>query len=152
LTEAQAKEISDKIYKVFMTGKGKNQKDPSQIYPTKMSFSSALLKSERYMVYDPATKEIKFADYIEFLKTLPAEITLASANKDVVNTYIQFGVPTIINQQVAAAKEKIDTQDKRTPTKKLKDQIVDRIRGRNVAVEIIGVSYRKQELEKLLGD
>ena len=128
LTDAQAKELSDKIYKVLMTGKGKDQSNPSQIFPTKMSFSSALLKNERYMVYDKNTGEIVFADYIEFLKTLPAEITLASADKDIVNTYIQFGVPTIITQSVAKAKEKAETEDKRTPTKKLKDEIVDKIR------------------------
>ena len=87
-----------------MTGKGKDQSNSSQIFPTKMSFSSALLKNERYMVYDKNTGEIAFADYIEFLKTLPAEITLASADKDIVNTYVQFGVPTVITQSVAKAK------------------------------------------------
>lgn len=65
---------------------------------------------------------------------------------NIVNTRYDRNLPTIYTSNCDL--DKLADMSKGD----INNKIVDRIRGRNVAVEIIGVSYRKQELEKLLGD
>jgi hypothetical protein len=122
-SEAELASMADKIYDVLIKGKGKEGK----FYPTKMNFNSELLKNERYMVYDSNSKSIEFGNYINLVKTLPAVISLASANKDVVNTYIQFGIPNGTTETIAQVQRELQ-EDKRTPVKKLKDSIVSKIK------------------------
>jgi hypothetical protein len=123
-SEAELKDMADKIYDVLINGKGRDGK----FYPTKMNFNSELLKNERYMVYDSNTKSVGFGNYIDLIKTLPAVISLSSANKDVVNTYVQFGIPNSTTELVSQVQREVK-EDKRTPTKRLKDSIVDKIKA-----------------------
>ena len=133
LSEAELKDMADKIYDAFARGKGK----PNAYYPTKMMFNSELLKDERYMVYDANTKTIGFGNYIDLIKTLPADINLSSVNKDIVNTYIQFNIPNSTMSLVAQAQQDVK-EDKRTPVKELKDSIVDKIKSEGPqVVEVI---------------
>lgn len=118
LSDSRLAEIEEIIFNTLMNGKGKAGK----YFPTKLSFNSKLLKNERYQTYDLATNTIKFGNYIDFIKTLPATIKLAAVDKDIVNSYIIFGAPSRLNNFIVKAKEE---DDKRTPTKKIKDELVD---------------------------
>ena len=123
LTDEQLAKHEEQIYQVLMEGKGKKGK----YFPTKLTYNSELLKNERYFTYDINTKEIKFGNYIDFIKTLKAPINLSNVNKDVVNNYIIFGAPSKLNNFIQKAKE-TQEKDTRSETKKLKDEIVDLIK------------------------
>ena len=132
LSDEDLKVNADKVFNVLMTAKGKDDK----IYPTKLSFSSNLLNNERYLVYDSSTKELGFGNYIEFIKTLPATITLGNVDKDVVNTYVHFGVPSKLNRFIDSAKESV-AKDNRTTTKKIKDDLVNLVKENGVLVTTV---------------
>ncbi len=116
-----------------MTGKGRKDK----MYPSKMTFNSDLLKNERYFVYNTDTKQIGFGNYIDFLKTLPAAINLRDINKDAVNSYIIFAAPNKMNSIIDKAKSTL-AQDNRTPTKILKDEIVDVVKAAGTVNATVG--------------
>jgi len=123
LSDDQLASYEKKIYDVLMSGKGRKDK----MFPSKMTFNSDLLKNERYFVYNADTKRLTFGNYIDYLKTLPATINLRDVNKDSVNSYIFFAAPNKTNTIIQQAKDKV-SQDNRTETKKLKDQIVDLVK------------------------
>ena len=124
LSDEQLANYEKTIFDVLMNGKGKKGK----MYPSKMTFNSDLLKNERYFVYNTDTKRVGFGNYIEFLKTLPAAINLRDINKDSVNSYIIFAAPNQINSAIQKAKDTL-SKDDRTPTKILKDEIVDAVKA-----------------------
>jgi ribonuclease HI len=127
LSDEQLAAYEKKIFDVLMSGKGRKDK----MYPSKMTFNSELLKNERYFVYNTDTKQLGFGNYIDFLKTLPAAINLRDINKDVVNSYIIFAAPNKMNSIIDKAKATV-AKDNRTPTKILKDEIVDVVKAAGI--------------------
>ena len=122
-SETELKQIANSIENVLLKGKGKDNK----FYPTKMTFNAKSLQSENYMRYNLETKAIENEDYIDFVKTLPAQVKLAVTNKDIFNSYIHFGIPSQITKDIAAIKEQMAI-DKRGPIRKTKDALVEKIK------------------------
>jgi len=134
-TAEELKADADKIYDVLMTGKGKSNK-----YPAKMMFNSDLLKKERYMTYNADTDEIVYQDYINFVQSLKTPISIFSGDPGVFNTYMKFGMPSPILDQVNAAEQR-NQNNTPSETKRLKDQIVDKLRTEGVSdADVVSVS------------
>jgi len=124
MSEEQLAKYANTISEVL--SKGKSSKD-GKFYPAKMTFNAKSLQSETYMRYNTETKEIENEDYIEFVKTLPSEVTLAITDKDVFNSYIHFGVPSELSKSIDAikAQQAIDTTG---PVRKTKNSLVEQIK------------------------
>lgn len=122
-SDEELAQMANTIADVLLKGKGKDGK----FFPTKMTFNAKSLQSENYMRYDTQTKEIRNEDYIDFVKTLPAQVKLAITNKDIFNSYIHFGVPSQITRDIQAIKEQMEL-DARGPIRKTKDSLVDQIK------------------------
>lgn len=141
-TAEQLKADEEAIYNVLMTGKGKKNR-----YPAKMMFNSNLLKTERYQVYDAQEKEIKFADYINFVKTLKTPIQIFSGDPGVYNTYMVFDLPSDILTKVDKAKAEVK-ENKTSENKKTKDEVVNMLKSSGVIdVDVVdqksGFAYGK---------
>ena len=103
-------------------------------FPTKMTYSSKNLESGSYyraniVPNNPAALDLTQEDYIDFIKTLPAEVTLAVTDKDIFNNYIYFGSNTETQDQVNKAKEQTELENNiKGPIRTMKDNLVEMIK------------------------
>jgi hypothetical protein len=117
-------QLAGNIAEVLRKGKGKD----GRFFPTKMTFNAKSLQNETYMRYNLQTKEIlNNEDYIDFVKSLPAKVKLAIIDKDVFNSYIHFGVPSQLSNDIQEIKKEMD-KDTRGPIRQTKDSLVDMIK------------------------
>jgi hypothetical protein len=122
MSEQELKQVADNIVDVLARGKGKD----GNFFSTKMTFNAKSLESERYMRYDSAANEIIYEDYVDFVKTLPARVTLAVTNKDVFNNYIYFGTPSKLSEDINKIKETISVKG---PVRTIKDSLVESLKA-----------------------
>lgn len=139
-SQEELNQLAGNIAEVLRKGKGKD----GRFFPTKMTFNAKSLQNETYMRYDLQTKEIlNNEDYIDFVKNLPAKVKLAVIDKDVFNSYIHFGVPSQLSNDIQEIKKQME-KDTRGPIRQTKDSLVDMIK-KDGSIDTSVVSRRSGE-------